>query len=108
MYRVDDKKLKSLDELERHPTFYVRRTIPVELCNDDDATIPNQAGNNSQSEGGIIHECLCYILENFNTTYLDLTFHECYNCNLNEVYVPAEQDMPREQLLECLKEAQQQ
>ena len=51
VYSVSEKLLKNLDELERHPTFYTRQEIPVQL-------------------NGRTQVMWCYLLQNFRQDFL--------------------------------------
>nr|XP_022295685.1 putative gamma-glutamylcyclotransferase CG2811 [Crassostrea virginica] len=51
VYSVSEKMLKNLDELERHPTFYTRQEIPVQL-------------------NGRTQVTWCYLLQNFREDFL--------------------------------------
>ena len=83
MFKVDDGMLKVLDELERHPIFYNRRLMKIQLMCVNRETLSN---NNMFEEGNTL-ECLCYVMPNFKDELLTLTMEDDYDAN-RHAYVP--------------------
>ncbi|XP_077994014.1 gamma-glutamylaminecyclotransferase C-like [Glandiceps talaboti] len=66
LYDLDDKKFESFDELERHPTWYCREHIQVELIG---------AGDGADKR----EDAWCYLLKDFNEEFLNLPMISDYD-----------------------------
>jgi len=62
VYKIDDKMLSALDELENHPKYYVRREIGVMF-----------------DGGSTLRNCWAYLLPNFPEEMLKLPFMSNYS-----------------------------
>ena len=102
MYQVDDKMLKSLDALERCPTFYSR--LPIQVQYYEDPTIPSQTGDIVKNEGAI----QCYVIDNFKETVLNSTLFQCYDNVGHDTYTPpSKRNLSKEEQLKYFDEVKQ-
>ena len=68
MYEIDDHKLASLDELERHPHFYQRLLTKVKLVTED-----------SQKDNATVLDCWAYFITAPRQELLDFPMLKNYS-----------------------------
>jgi gamma-glutamylaminecyclotransferase len=79
VYEVDEKRLASLDRLENHPTFYVRRLEPVRMHADGAGT--HQLGLQYKNTYAETKHCWTYFLPRFRDELLKLPMLTTYASN---------------------------
>ena len=89
MYEVDDAMLHVLDELEDHPTLYIRKEVP---CKVTDGPKQCEAGQQNKEEPKddkeTLLECNIYFLRNHKQDLLSLDFLEEYAHSKHDTYCP--------------------
>ena len=97
IYKIDERMLQRLDELENHPHFYQRTVIDVEQSSSLQ-TARNQSGSQPNR-----NSCFVYVLPNFKESLLSQPFLQNYECTPSNLYVRPDQRDPSFNLMKVVK-----